>query len=323
MDELEQDPQDSMAAALARLRAGKATASPQDMDAALAKVRGTPSGPITPGHSKFTPEELRARADKSVDDATQETMDAQGNLIHTLQAGVGAAELGAQAIPAIGRSIPAILRGGGNALKSVSGPAVRDLALSPLSSGARWRTLSRVVDVVKNRAGKSGGPTLEGVEAPIGPVLRGERSMPFSRAQTAERAVPEIPQTMERAIATESPMGSALRPAPKSTPMTRGRPTPQPDVPQTMERPIPTQSPAEAVMESAPVQVSQRTAAQRQFQNVVDEGKSAYDASLHKGTVTDPETNWDLMQKIEAGLLKAKGKGTPSVPAWRRAAGLP
>lgn len=300
-----------MALALAKMRQGKAPS----MDDALASLRNQPAGPITPGHSKFTAEELTARADQSVEDATQETMDAQGNLIRTIQAGVGAAELGAQAIPAAARSIPAILRGGGNALKAVGGnlPAVRDVALIPFSSGARWRTVLRFVDAVKNRANKS-GPSLEGVEAPIGPVLR-ERGSPLTRASTVERAAPEIavPQTMERAIATESPMGSALRPAPRSTPLARSRPASRPDVPQTLERTIETQSPADAMMGSSPlsrVNATGRSAApslERQFQNVVDEGQSAHRASITEGHyAVDPPSNSALMQRLESGLLKAK-----------------
>lgn len=269
----------------------------------------TGSGPITPGHSKFAPDELRARADKSVGDATQETMDAQGDLIRTLQAGVGAAELGAQAIPAVARSIPAILRGSVNMAKSVGGnlPAIRDAALSPLNSGARWRTVSRVIEAVKNRANMS-GPSLEGVEAPISPVLRG-RELPFSRAPRAERPMPDIPHTVDRPIETQGAIQSALE-APRASRLagSRSRPTPNVDVPQTMERVIETQSPADAMMAGTP-----RSALERQFQNVVDDGQAGYEATLHKGTPTmDPPDNPELMRRIEESLLRAKAeRATP------------
>ncbi len=252
-DELEQG-QDPVAAALAALRAKQGKPASPNVEDALAALRGR-GGPITPGHSKFSPEELSARADASVQQAHDETMDAQGNLIKTLQL-PGELYLGGKVgneatSGKLAQSVPALLRGGGNVLKAVKGRA------------------GTTIDVLRLAAGN-----------------------PRPLARRFVRGLADV-------------TGEGLK-APKS--------------------PFPTPAPVTSAVEGVQAGSGslRRKALERQFQNVVDEGKAGYDASLHKGTpIGEPPTNWDLMQRMEAGLLKAKGKGAPRVPAWRRAAGLP
>lgn len=67
-----------------------------------------------------------------------------------------------------------------------------------------------------------------------------------------------------------------------------------------------------------------RNALAKLLQKNVEEGAAEHAASLHKGVPTpDVPTNWDLMQRMEEGLLKARGAGArpPAVPRLRLAAG--
>lgn len=232
MDELEQDPQDPMDAALAKLRAGKPQAAP-DMDAALASIRKTPTSPITPGHSKFTADELKARADRSVAESEREAQASMDDLSHTVvdvplaATAVGEIPALVRGIPQLARNIPALIRGGKTAAKFVGDYAgiAADVATIPVTPRRSLGRLgSRVLDFVAERKAKSAAPPF---------------SSPAPVASTVEGVMPG---------------SGALRTAKPPTPQTTGRSSPPP-----------------------------RSALERQFQDVVDAERVAYEATLHKG----------------------------------------
>lgn len=285
MDDAELAPQQDDP--LARLKARKAASAPQDdpLQRLLArKQRSAPTvtparaaGPITPTHSKFSPDELKAHADQSVDDATNETMDAQGDLIRTLQTGVAAVDMA----PSLA------LRSGGRLLDLVRSSKAGDGA-------------SRVIGAVRNGVRAMRG----GVEA--------IPEAPFSPKSLADAPKPLIEPAITR-IETQSPIQTTLsRSSSPVTSLARARSSaPHVEIPQTLERTIETQSPADAVMES-PLSKARSALPESWQPRPPVEHVKGYPIS------GDPPTNWDLMQRLESSLLKAKGKGgTPRVPTYR------
>lgn len=199
--------------------------------------------------------------------------------------------------------VMAALRGTGGAAKAVPEVAPKSL-----------------MDAPQRLIGES--VTRQPIQAPIRTVL-GKPSPPTPRANVELAPPAEMPPTMGRPVQTQSAAESVMERVPSRGTPPRARPASEMELPRTPERLTETQSAAETVMERAPAQVSARGNLERQFQNVVDEGQAAHAASIRHGHfAVDPPTNWDMMEKIESGLLRAK-PGTaakPRVDAWRRSA---
>lgn len=157
----------------------------------------TPAGPITPGHSKFTPAELQQHADQSVDAATNDTMDAQGDLIRTVQTGVAAGELAAA--PAAVRAVPAVLRGAGNVVKAVGSRigTVRDIGMAATGSqGALARLATRAAGALSGAAEET-APFA--TPAPIASSVEGVQPGSSALSRAASPAPDIMPTTRDGA----------------------------------------------------------------------------------------------------------------------------
>lgn len=284
------------------------------------------SGPITPGHSKLTSEQLIRRAAGAVTDAKAEEPSPAERVTGTLAA-VGRGIPGVPQLQAYSR---AMVRGKGHV--NLPGPAggipipfpfVDDLATAEADIEDAESAAPKGAGRIASTAGTVLGAVATGVPQL---VQSGLRLIPAA-AKAASGRAGTVVDVARLFTGNGAPLGRRLfrgaletamdgveqaatkAPAPFASPasVTSTVEGVQPGSGALARALAKAQKPvAEAVERRAP-----RAELEGVFQRALDESQAAAKAG--------PEsTNWDLMQRMEEGLLKAKGSTAPSsVPRLR------
>jgi len=192
----------------------------------VAAYLASKSGPITPGHSKFTPAELQQHADRSVEDATQETKDAQDDLIGTLQTGAVAA-LEAPAL--MTEAAPTLLRGGVRIAKTIGSRlgTIRDVAR--LATGNPRPLVGRLMSSLAEGTAEKAAP-FAGKAASVADAVAGVApgassiprasvaSLPLNREAAKQALEKMLGQSVEEGAVGESVKGYPIASDPPDNP---------------------------------------------------------------------------------------------------------
>lgn len=334
-----QDPSDRITRTIAALR--QQGASEQDIEAYLVEHEGlhpvTTSPAFRAGHSKFTPAQLTARADRQVQNA-QDDLDAEPGYLerlatHTLNAGQGIpgverleANVGALTTGRSSDEALALLRERTGEIGGVTSAVEKGLgalALAPvlpanaMGAGALYGGAQELAGADTESLPERATRTAlgAGVGAATGYGL-GKLADKTGATRAAMGRLATAANESGAADAVRAAIG--VRPLSPLRQVSQFTVLPEPSVAPALTRAAGVAEPSPAI--TVPLtKAAARSQLEALLQKSSDEGAVG---ELVKGypIKTDPATNWNLMQQVESGLLKAKGGGTPSVPRLRLAA---
>ena len=185
--------------------------------------------PITPGHSKFTPDELVDRAEQSRFTAMNEKMD---DITKAIPRGLIAGS-GVAALPAAGRTVINTVKGAVPALKGVGSglSLLKDVAMAskgnPVAALRAWGRLEEMI-----AKGKHGSPAVAEAAAPasreeakrsLEQLLQNNVDEGMAAKQAADEAIPASNPDLMRRIEESLLRAKAERAVPKrNLPSPRG-----------------------------------------------------------------------------------------------------
>ena len=328
-----QDPTDYLAKAKQLRAAGVSTA---DIAQYLRSKGALHEGPITPGHSKFSPEQLTRRAEGAVTDAKAE----EPTTVEKVTGGLSAM---ANQLPVVPTYLRAMVRGNDPTMQMPIGagvgfpvPSARDYTEAGADIEDAQKSNPRVSNLADRISGTFG---IVATGAPRAAVSVGRAALPFMKAaisprralagvlrsaltaapEAAPAAVPKASSLLEGLLPVGADVGEAGAPRTAEAGLRASR-AHLPTLEQSMgggavEALSPLTAPvSESVLHEAmhtPAPLDARGALAKLLQKALDEG--AVGETVKGSPITnDPIGNPDLLRSIEENLRGARPRFRPT-----------